>query len=94
MKKTIITGYYLVLATVVTVQAITTVFEMSATIGYGKQIAALQKQKSVLSKEIGQSSQLLAQKQSITSANQLFTDEFVVISQPIVINTQQTVAAR
>lgn len=98
MKKTkinkLIKLYYLVLILVLAYQTITTVFKLSQTIAYQDRIGALQARKQELVREQEEYEVELGEMTSLISLREKATEEYVPISNIIIISADQPLALK
>ncbi len=87
MKKNL-TIYYGLLSTAVLAQILITVFSLSQNIGYGQKISFLENKKHTLENQTNLLKTELAQKVAIGKLEQAENNEFVAISDVIVIDRE------
>lgn len=87
MKKNL-TIYYGLLSTAVLAQILITVFSLSQNIGYGQKISFLENKKHALENQTNLLKTELAQKVAIGKLEQAENNEFVAISDVIVIDRE------
>lgn len=95
LKKIAITSYYMILAMLITTQAVKTVYQLSSTIGFGQKVSLLENRKRILLTE----KQLLEEK--ITKEISLYeiqslvdNDKYSSIKKPIIVSINKNVAIR
>ncbi len=94
MKKNIFKYYYLILATVLIFQAISTVAQLSHTICYQHKIAKLQQQKLALTNQKQVVDQQLSQALSLTNTQLALNKDYQTIDQTLVLEASSFVASR
>ena len=87
MKKNL-TIYYGLLSTAVLAQILITVFSLSQNIGYGQKISFLENKKHTLENQTNLLKTKLAQKVAIGKLEQAKNNEFIAISEVIVIDRE------
>ncbi len=85
MKKNL-TIYYGLLVSAVLAQAILTVVTLSQNIGYGQKISFLENQKNSLQIQKNEITKALAQKNAIKKLEQKENNDFIAISDVVLIN--------
>ena len=98
MKKTnkakIIKIYYFALLLIVLFQTVTTVYKLSQTIAYQDRITALQSKKQQLIKEQEQIELELARTNSLAQLKEQAQDEYIPITNVVIISADQPLALK
>lgn len=93
-KTNIITIYYVVAVSILGLQAIQTVYQLSQSIGFGQKIAHLQQQKEVLTNQQMDISRQISQASSLTQLGGNIEENFTPITVPILVSANTSVASR